>query len=343
MESICIALQGCIKVINTEISIKALMDPFKALFARIRQFPRTIFLYFGVAALVFLLLYYPIGMLLINRIDDDTDFTASAPFDVPAGSHTVAMAEALINREVKQHHWVPNDPFFYPSHLLVRMPAFQRGIIASLSRFAVELSDQIGRARGSSQIDPDLEKTAGLLKYSPNVWIFDFSTSLLPTTPSEEQYISAMNLLGKYNDRLSKGQAVFDRRSDNLMEALERIATDMGSSSAIIDNHIRDYSGNVIDTDAAGIFYAIKGRMYADYLLLRELKRDFADLIAEKQLGNTWDNMLESLHEGAKIRHFFVFNGAPSNQFMPNHLAVQGFYLLRARTQLREVTNILLK
>jgi len=38
-----------------------------------------------------------------------------------------------------------------------------------------------------------------------------------------------------------------------------------------------------------------------------------------------------------------VFNASPSSQFIPNHLAVQGFYLLRARTQLREVTNILLK
>ncbi len=27
----------------------------------------------------------------------------------------------------------------------------------------------------------------------------------------------------------------------------------------------------------------------------------------------------------------------------PNHLTAQGFYLLRARTQLRELTNILLK
>ena len=29
--------------------------------------------------------------------------------------------------------------------------------------------------------------------------------------------------------------------------------------------------------------------------------------------------------------------------FTPSHLEVQGFYLLRARTQLKEVTNILLK
>jgi hypothetical protein len=297
----------------------------------------------GGIALVVFVLYYPLGMLGMNHIDDNVDFQASSEFDIAGGSHTVAIAEALIDREVNKHDWVPNDPFFYPSSMLIRMPAFQRGIFAGLARFSVELSDQIGRARGSSQIDPDLEKATGLLKYSPNVWIFDLSTSLLPTTPSEDQYLGALDALKHYNDRLSKGQAVFDRRSDNLMEALDRIANDMGSSSAAIDGRIRDYSHRMFDTQASKEFYFVKGRMYADYLLLRELKRDFPDIIKEKQLEGAWDNMLDSLKEGAEISHFFVFDASTASQFLPNHLAVQGFYLLRARTQLREVTNILLK
>ena len=37
-----------------------------------------------------------------------------------------------------------------------------------------------------------------------------------------------------------------------------------------------------------------------------------------------------------------VSNGA-GDDLTPSYLKVQGFYLLRARTQLREVTNILLK
>jgi hypothetical protein len=38
-----------------------------------------------------------------------------------------------------------------------------------------------------------------------------------------------------------------------------------------------------------------------------------------------------------------VWNGYPDGLLIPNHLAAQGFYLLRARTQLRELTSILLK
>jgi hypothetical protein len=36
-------------------------------------------------------------------------------------------------------------------------------------------------------------------------------------------------------------------------------------------------------------------------------------------------------------------NGRPGSQFQPSHLADQGFFLLRARVQLREITNILQK
>jgi len=47
--------------------------------------------------------------------------------------------------------------------------------------------------------------------------------------------------------------------------------------------------------------------------------------------------------QAASLQPWVVINGAPDAQFMPSHLAAQGFFLLRARTQLREITNILLK
>ena len=53
--------------------------------------------------------------------------------------------------------------------------------------------------------------------------------------------------------------------------------------------------------------------------------------------------MLESLRHTAELSPMVVVNGKPDAQAMPSHLAAQGFYLLRARTKLREITNILLK
>jgi hypothetical protein len=66
-------------------------------------------------------------------------------------------------------------------------------------------------------------------------------------------------------------------------------------------------------------------------------------VIEEKQLQTAWAQMLESLRQGMKLRNVLVFNAAPDNQIVPSHLAAQGFFLMRARTQIREITNILLK
>jgi hypothetical protein len=53
--------------------------------------------------------------------------------------------------------------------------------------------------------------------------------------------------------------------------------------------------------------------------------------------------MLDTFREAATLQPWVVVNGDPASQFLPSHLAAQGFFLLRARTQLKEIINILLK
>ncbi|MDV7339751.1 DUF2333 family protein [Terasakiella sp. A23] len=286
------------------------------------------------------LLYYPIGMALVHKVDDNTTLDT----EVQAGqSRSVAMAAALIDRETEIHPWVANDPWFLPGAALDNMPNFQQGIIYALSRYTIEMSDQIGRTRGSSEVDKDLDKAAGLLKYAGDVWVFDFSVSLAPTAPSDSQYKAARKSLISYNNRLAKGEAVFDARADNLERTLERIAGDLGSGSAVIDKYIRESSGSIIDFHADDIYYRNKGRLYAYYLILRELKEDFRNVIEDKELTKAWDQMLDSLKIAAEAQPLVVINGDPDSFWRPSHLTSQGFYLLRARTQLKEVANILLK
>ncbi len=290
--------------------------------------------------LVLLILFFPLGLFLTNEINDNLNFGLEE-MAKSQGSKSVAMAIQLIDREVNRHEWTPNDPIFMPGAWLDRMPAYQGGIISALSRFGIEMSDQIGRTRGSSQIDPDLDKAAGLLKFAPDVWMFDYSVSFFPTTSSEKQYRGAMKALHRYNTRLINGKAVFERRADNLQATLERIALDLGSASAAIAHRIEDRG--FYDTGADVLYYDVKGRMYAYHQLLTGMQQDFSQVIGEKQLGPTWKQMQDSMAEGALMNDFFVFNNAPDSQFFPNHLSAMGFYLLRARTQLQEISNILLK
>ena len=288
-----------------------------------------------------ILLYYPVGMILISKIDDNPDFDPG-PVD-PGASYTVAAAAALIDREVDQHAWPANDPFFYPGSALDNMPNFQIGIIQALGQFAADMADQIGRTHGSGRADPDLDKAAELLKYSPTVWIFDPSTSWARTASSESQYRAARGTLLSYNEKLGNRQAVFERRADNLVATLDHFAADLGSASTIIDQQIRDHANDFVDFHADDVFYNTKGKLYAYAVLFRALGKDFAKVIDDKDLKPAWDQATESLFVGATLRPLLIINGSPDGLLLPNHLAAEGFYLLRARIQLREIINILAK
>ena len=126
-------------------------------------------------------------------------------------------------------------------------------------------------------------------------------------------------------------------------ELIDRIANDHGSDSAVIDQHIIEQAGNLFDSHCDDIFYFNKGRLYANYLLLRELGRDFEPVIKERGLGNAWNGMVETFRLASELQPWIVWNGYPDGLIIPNHLAAQGFYLLRARIQLREISSILLK
>ncbi len=296
-----------------------------------------------VVVLLLAAIYYPAGFIMFHTVDDDLGFAERAKAEQPGQSHAVAIMANLLEREVRGNGWVANDPWFYPTAFMDNMPNYQQGMISALGRFAYELQDQLGRSRGSSQVDQDLDKATGLLQYPADVWHFDIATSIAPTATSEAQYKRAIVALRSYNERLGVGAAVFEKRADNLLATLDRIALDLGASSAVIDDHLEQQSGLWFDTTADDVFYATKGQLYAYAMVLEGLGQDFESTLIEKDVMPMWRRMTASMQEAAKLQPLVVVSGDPDSQVLPSHLAGQGFYLLRARTQLREITNVLLK
>ncbi len=287
-----------------------------------------------------LVIYIIIGMMVVHRVDDDLTFSAPKP---SGGSRTVADVVHLVKRETLYNNWTPNDPVFLPGWWLDNTPNYQRGMFGALSRFAFELRDQIGRTRGSSAVDPNLEKAAGDLAKEPNRWMIDFSTSILPTAASDSYYRSAARELEAYNKRLAAGDAVFERRSDNLLATLDRIALDLGASSAALEQYIGENAGGFLpDFGSDDLFYQVKGQVYGYTVVLSGLRVDFEKLIQDRELGPLYDELLRSLMAAAQLDPLIITNGA-ADGVIANHLSMLGFYLLRARTQLKEVNNILLK
>ncbi len=298
----------------------------------------------GIAFVLFAALYYPVGSLMIQSISDDVDYRVE-PVDLPSGgSRVVGTIAALLDREVNQNWWTPNDPWFLPSAALDNMPNFQLGLLEASNRLTIELVDQLGRVRGSSAADEDLKEARSKLSISGTKWTWNPSVSLMPTTPAESEYRAAIRHLRNYNTRLAAGSAVFDRRVDNLQVTIERFATDLGAASQAIDDHARENSGGFLpDFQVDDEFYRIKGKSYAYYLFLRDLGYDFDGVLAERNLTRPWAEMLGVMRRLADLNPLIVQNGSPDGMVVPNHLLNQGFYLLRARTKLKEISNILLK
>ena len=61
----------------------------------------------AIMVVAIVVLYYPVGMALTQKINDDPDF--AAPQVEPGASQAVAVAAALMNREVNQTAWPAND------------------------------------------------------------------------------------------------------------------------------------------------------------------------------------------------------------------------------------------
>ena len=172
----------------------------------------------------------------------------------------------------------------------------------------------------------------------------DFRISVVGVTSSSERlYRTGRDSLLSYNRRLAAGKAVFERRADNLQITLDRIAKDLGSASANVERQVEQGSQNWIDFNADNVFYQTKGQLYAYALLLRELGADFDPVIKEKNLTAAWTDMVGNLEKAAQLQPWVVVNGAPDSAIFPSHLSGQGLFLLRARTQLGEISDILLK
>ena len=292
-----------------------------------------------VAIVALIVVYFAVGSWWFYRIGDDPAFAAPAPPE--GGSRAVAMAAALIERETITHHWQPPDPVFMPNGLLIHPAAFQRGLHAALARFTIELEDQIGRARGSSVVDPELSRARGLINFPPDIWFFDFSKSLLPTITSARNYRAGREALLTYNQRVAQRASIFDRRTDSLAAALARIALDLGGQSARVEQHLRQATLWPIDFDADRLFYQVKGRLYGYQMLLGELGQDFEGQLRNTNAAVPWAQLMETLREVGDMRPFFVIDGPPRGTLFASHLAIQGFYLKRAVLQLKELDEVL--
>src|SRR5665648_177975 len=255
----------------------------------------------------------------------------------------------LVDFNVNQNAWLSSMIFYKlglfglpwdKTPFFDNKASFQRGVNQAVRRTTIELVDTLGRVRGTSQIDTDLQSARGSLQFEESTWYFSFSP-FGPKTPTPSFYRSAIKDLKKFNTRLEKCEAVFDARADNLLQFVDRIANDIGATSAILRERSENYDSGWFDTRADDRFWFAYGQLYGYYGILKAARADFHDVIAQRGLTQLWDELEEQLRASLNISPFIISNGAESGWLMPSHLATLGFYVLRVRSNLVEIRLVL--
>lgn len=218
--------------------------------------------------------------------------------------------------------------------------SFQRGIHRAVTRTSVELADVLGRVRGSSRIDDDLQSARGNLQIDEFNWYFGLNPPGVRQT-AWSSYRQARKEIGDYNLRLENCSAAFDARGDNLMQFLDRVAKDIGSITATIRDRSERYNGGWFDTRADNLFMEARGQLYAYRGLLAAARADFEDIVRTRNLAGLWDGMDRQILSALELDPLIVSNGREDGFVMPTHLTTIGFYILRVRTNLIELRDVL--
>lgn len=268
---------------------------------------------------------------------------------VCAPSALAEVTAELTDFNVNQNAWISSMLFYKMGFFgldwdrtpfLDNKASFQRGVHSAVRRTTIELVDSLGRLRGTSQIDGDLQKARGNVQFREDTWYFGLSP-FGPKTPTPSYYRSAIKELRSFNTRLENCEATFDARADNLIQYVDRIASDLGSTSAILKDRSDNYHAGWFDTRADDRFWFAYGQLYAYYGLIRATHSDFKAVLAEKHLDGLWDTMEQQLRSALDMQPVIVSNGRQDAWFTPSHLTTMGFHILRVRSNLVDIRQVL--
>ena len=266
-----------------------------------------------------------------------------------APSRIVQATEDLVGFSVDQNAWVPSmlmykmgffgldwelTPFFD------NKASFQRGVLSAIRLSAFELRRVLGRERGTSAADTDLLNASGALNFDDETWYLTFDP-VGASRPTPSFYREGARDLRDFNIRLAQCDAVFDPRADNLINFLDTIAKDIGSTSETIRTRAERSNAGWADVRADNEFWNAVGKLYAYYGLVNAARADFADVIETRRLAPLWDRMEEQMRAALNLSPLIVSNGDEDGFVMPTHLTTMGFYVLRVRENMVEIRSVL--
>ena len=322
-------------------------------FIKIPVFLLMLFLFVGYCYLFYITQFWGnTDPAYVNKYDFSKTYAAAGVQRENGTCQRSAMVDVtadLIKRNVVDDIWVPSNPFHKAGLFFIwdwretpffdNKAAFQLGINQGTRRTAVELVDRLGRVRGTSSVNANLQKAREAANYRENAWVVTMSWPFLQPSTTGRLKEARKNLLD-FNDELESCKADFDTRADNLLQFLDRVTADIGSTSEILQRRMEAANFLGIDFRADDRFWFTYGQLYAYHGILSAMKSDFRDVINQRNLNSLWERTDAQLTDSLKMRPFIVANGSASS-LVKSHLESIGFDLLRVRSNLVEVRDVL--
>lgn len=267
-------------------------------------------------------------------------------------SQVVEVMNYLIDFNINKNEWVAND-VIYKNGIFFVIPwastpfldnkaSFQLGVHDVIKRMSIELEERLGRIRGTSSKNIDLQKAREDLHYGTSIgYINLFDGNPFMAVAAETRYRNAMKLYQNFNNKLASCEMVFDPRADNLRATLDSLTNAIGSIASEMDERSTHIGRGWFDFKADNYYYEALGMIYAYQGLIQAMEADFADVIKDKGLTLLWQQLSQRAHNAASLRPLIISNGVEDGWIMPTHLNMISQKLLLLRSQLVEARDIL--
>jgi len=313
----------------------------------------------GLFVVTYLVVVVVLGMLW-SRSPETFDVRANALATVGGdesrlvpGSYTTATAIRIGETLLKKPGGYLSNDIFPPGVYLDNIPNWEFGALTELRDLTNSLRNELTRSQSQSVEDRDLLVAQPQFNYNSKSW-------MLPS--SESEYRRGIDALESYLDRLTRGEAHFYARADNLVLYLQVVERRLGSlahrlSQAVGDAAVSDIASEMGDAPAVpkgsealvrtpwskidDVFFEARGYTWALLHTLQAISVDFEVVLKSKNAQVSVNQIVRKLQETqAPVWSPLILNGTGFGP-MANHSLVLASYVARANAAIIDLRRLL--
>jgi hypothetical protein len=197
----------------------------------------------------------------------------------------------------------------------------QLGVLEVTRRTAVILTERLSRTGSTAAFDRNLENAMNWFMITADRYWF----------PSpESRYRAGLEELGKYRDKLLRGEASFYTRTDNLIPLLAAYEDLLGSCDENLVKATEDSGLEISYFAADDYFYYAKGVASALLTILEAVAEDFAVTVESRRGTEVLHHAIESCRRATQLNPWIVTDSVLDGVFA-NHRANMAAPISHAR------------